>query len=492
MASRYPKKGKGSQWTTRELESIKKEWAGDTVNDGGGLSGEVRYSDTNGVTIRFRYAFKWEGKIRWHYCGLYPVDAISNIRKERDRARALLADGVNPTQARQAERIEQQEAIAETLARAEQERTDNLAVADLFAAWIRDGVARKDGNAALVASFERDVLPAIGNTPVRELSERDLLELLRKVKARGSKTNAQRGMNRTIDVLSKDIGQMLRWAERRQPWRLLMAENGNPADLLDVSQLIDDDYQTERDRVLSAEEIRELWQRFEQLEADYKALPAGQKAGADRPVSETVQCAIWICLSTLCRIGETLQARWEHIDLDAGTWHIPAANTKGHKGKRKSHDVTLSRFAVEQFRRLHSITGHTPFCFPNRKEQGHICLKTVSKRVGDRQVMFKLRSKPLAGRRHDNSLVLASGKRGEWTPHDMRRTGASLMQALGISLDVIDRCQNHVLAGSKVRRAYLHHDYQQEMADAWHRLGERLQIIIHNSNVVSLAGRREA
>lgn len=51
---------------------------------------------------------------------------------------------------------------------------------------------------------------------------------------------------------------------------------------------------------------------------------------------------------------------------------------------------------------------------------------------------------------------------GEWTPHDLRRTGAAMMQAWGISLDVIDRCQNRVLAGSRVRRHYLHNDYAEE------------------------------
>jgi hypothetical protein len=33
-----------------------------------------------------------------------------------------------------------------------------------------------------------------------------------------------------------------------------------------------------------------------------------------------------------------------------------------------------------------------------------------------------------------------------------------MMQALGLSLDVIVRYQNHVLAGSRIRRHDLHHD----------------------------------
>ena len=63
--------------------------------------------------------------------------------------------------------------------------------------------------------------------------------------------------------------------------------------------------------------------------------------------------------------------------------------------------------------------------------------------------------KPLKNRRNDDTLVLSKGENGEWTPHDLRRTAATMMQALGVSLDVIDRCQNHVMPGSKVRSSLL-------------------------------------
>jgi len=56
----------------------------------------------------------------------------------------------------------------------------------------------------------------------------------------------------------------------------------------------------------------------------------------------------------------------------------------------------------------------------------------------------------------------------------MRRTGATLMQQLRIQPDLIDRCQNHYLGGSLVRRSYQQHDYAEEMRDAWSKLGTRL------------------
>lgn len=73
---------------------------------------------------------------------------------------------------------------------------------------------------------------------------------------------------------------------------------------------------------------------------------------------------------------------------------------------------------------------------------------------------------------------MSAGANGGGTPDDLRRTGATMMQALGSSLDVIDRCQNHVLAGSKVRRACMHHSYADEKRDVWQRLGPRLEVIL--------------
>ena len=112
-------------------------------------------------------------------------------------------------------------------------------------------------------------------------------------------------------------------------------------------------------------------------------------------------------------------------------------------------------------------------------------MKSVSKQVGDRQLQFKNR-KPLAHRKNDDSLVLADGKNGEWTPHDLRRTASTMMQAMHISPDVIDRCQNHVLPGSKVRRHYLHHDFAEEKREAWQLLGQRIDAILTANNVLLL------
>ncbi len=62
-----------------------------------------------------------------------------------------------------------------------------------------------------------------------------------------------------------------------------------------------------------------------------------------------------------------------------------------------------------------------------------------------------------------------------------------MMQALGVSLDVIDKCQNHIIAGSKVRRHYLHYDYAKEKREAWNRLGQKIERILSDGSITSSA-----
>ena len=67
----------------------------------------------------------------------------------------------------------------------------------------------------------------------------------------------------------------------------------------------------------------------------------------------------------------------------------------------------------------------------------------------------------------------------------MQAAGATLMQKLKVSREVVNLCQNHVI-GSKVDRVYLLDDYADEKHEAWDKLGDRLEAILSTSNVVSL------
>ncbi len=460
--------------TFRFLASLTPENRGETIREEGNLRGRVQVRADGAVAVSFYYRYRFGGKLKEFSCGTWPSDSLAQIRSNRDAARAGLKEGIDPGTQKRLIKQERQGAMKASLDEMARQRAENLVVGDLFEVWLRDGVRRADGNAELIRSFKADLLPFIGMQPIKELTEHDIRAVLRAIGARGT--------NRAAVVMRNNLTQMFAWARKRQPWRKLLVE-GDPMDLIEIEKIVSPEYDldNQRDRVLSADEIRELHCIFRQMHERYES--AIDKRVIAQPIEATTECAIWIMLSTMCRVGELSMTRWEHVNLDAGEWLIPKENTKG---KQSSLNVFLSPFALIQFRALHELTGHTEWCFPARNKPGHVDVKSISKQVGDRQARFKkgrdgTPRKPMANRCHENTLVLACGAHGAWTPHDLRRTGATLMQSLGVSLEAIDRCQNHVLPGSKVRRHYLHHDYAIEKRHAWRILGDHLSFILHGT-----------
>ena len=468
--TRYPKSGKGNKWTVVELKAIPPQWRGDTISDGEGLSGEVRVTSNNAVSIRFKYAFRWENKIAWYSCGTYPINEMANIRSERDDARNLIKLGIDPRLHKKAAKIEAQTAVEATIQAEMQKRTEALTLTDLYDVWIKDGVSRSDDNKYITQSFNKHLLSKLGGIEVRHLSEHHLRDIYRAI--------INTGKTATAVELSKDVSQMIRWAEKRKPWRALLVD-GNPSELVEIEKLLPKGYTKERTRQLSIDEIRKLKNVFDQTAENYANAPS--KYGTERPLKKEVQIAIWLCLSTICRIGELLKTEWKHVNFEDRTWFIPAANTKGERGRKRDHIVYLSDFSLNQFKQLHELTGDSEWAFPARYKSGHVCIKSASKQIGDRQTKFKQRTKKLACRVENNSLVLGET---EWTPHDLRRTGATQMQRLKIHRDVINLCQNHKI-GSKVDQVYLLDDYVDEKREAWQKLGHWIEAILKASNLVA-------
>ena len=188
----------------------------------------------------------------------------------------------------------------------------------------------------------------------------------------------------------------------------------------------------ERDRVLSEAELILLFQK----------LPRASLA-------TNSQLALLIFLATAVRVGEILSARWEHVDFERQ--RLTLLDTKN--GKR--HEIWLSDFALSQLKSLHENTGLTPWLFPSTKTKigqadfaNHVCVKSVTKQVGDRQRPDKA---PMTGRsKAVDALVMPGGK---WTPHDLRRTAATTMAELGALPDVIEKCLNHTEV-VKIKRIY--------------------------------------
>lgn len=316
--TRYPKGSKNGKWTPKELDHILTGWEGEKLAESPGLVGSVRIVSDGSATIDFRYSMKWKGKSAWYYCGSYPNISISEIRDRRDAAKKSLKEGVDPRVKSAAVRIQKREEAQAVLDREALRVANALTVKDMFDDWLElKGVSRKDANKSIRQAFEKHIFPFIGNIEVRLLADRDLTKIYQKLVSDGKAT--------TAFELSKDVKQMLKWAEKRKPYRQLMIE-GNPADLVDIWNILPSGFTKIRERVLPIEQLVVLRKRFIELEENYRN--AAKKYGTVRPIKKEVEIALWLNLGCLTRIGETLKAEWRHISFDNRTWFIPKENTK--------------------------------------------------------------------------------------------------------------------------------------------------------------------
>lgn len=430
--------------TVKELQAIGTERAGEKIRDEGGLVGVIR-ARTEGVSVKFDWRYRFGGKVRTTTCGTWPKDSLADIRAERDRLRRMLEEGRDPAEEKQAQRLKQKADQAEAIAR-EKLRIANLeaqaarmTVKGLFERWERLELAgRKDKGAEVRRCFEKDVFPELGDVAAADVTRPMIANALDKV--------AQRGARIVARNLLGDLRQMYGFGIVRG-----LVEH-DP-----TSHMKRDDFgrKVERDRVLSDTEVKELARK----------LPLAD-------MWDSSQGAIWIMLSTCCRVGEISQARIADVDLKTGEWRIPPDNSKNGK----AHTIHLSEFAKGHFRtlieRAQRLKKECPWVFPAKNGEGHVDVKSLAKQIGDRQRGAE--EKPMKGRTPlVEALVLPGGK---WTPHDLRRTGATLMGRLGVRPDVIEKCLNHV-EQNRLVRIYQRQELREEQREAWRLLGERLELL---------------
>lgn len=436
--------------TVADLEALTPADVGRRLSDEHSLYGLVK-PKAGGVAVLFRWRYRFDGKLHDYTCGTWPTRELAKIRRARKDAEAMLAEGNDPSEARRIGRLtrkaEQAEAGAQAKKRiAEAEALQaRITVADLFERWATvELIRRKDKGREIRRMFEKDVLPVIGALAVEDVRKGHITAVTDALLARG--------VARMAKLIFSLIRQMFRFAVDRDiieadPTAAIRKKNIGGKD-------------TERDRWLKDDEIRVL----------HRQMPSAQ-------LLKTTEAAIWITLATACRIGELLQAEWKHVRPDVREWFIPAANSKNGN----AHTVYLSDFAIRHFEALQAINGASKWCFPNRDSSDHVCVKTVTKQIGDRQ---RGDLAPMSRRSPQTNALALHG--GRWTPHDLRRTAATTMTALKVLPEVAERCLNHV-EPNRIKRTYLWHGYEAEMREAWRLLGERLNLLTRDDadNVIT-------
>jgi integrase len=418
--------------TVKKIDNTKPKDQPFKITDGDGLQLRIAADGTKTWLVRYML----DGRERQYrlpeiYGDGKGMLGLKQAREQSVLIRSMARQGIDIQVKLETERkaaLKQQEIEAEK----------SKTLIDLFEEWVKT-VNRKDEGKDLRRTFTSDVFPIASRLNLSDVQPEHIETMLRKV--------VDRGANRVAVLLFADLKQMFRWGSQRRVWRNLFED---PTSEVALKSILPKTYTgEERTRTLSDSEILDLANK----------LPASG-------LTPKSQIAIWLMLSTCTRVGELIKTRWEEIDFETGIWVIPKENAKNGK----QHTVFLSDFAKNKFEQLQHLSTSETWCFPDKNNASHLCIKSISKQIHDRQLAAR-GQKPLKNRsKRSDALILCNG---EWTPHDLRRTGATLMQSLKIDPMVIERVLNHV-EQNKLRRTYQTFDYFEMKKDAWYKLGQQL------------------
>lgn len=376
--------------------------------DGSGLYLLVRPDGKKWWRLDYTHA----GKRKTLSLGIYPNTGLALARRKADAARALLAEGIDPSEARKEEKDQQSEARE-----IERRLAEGIPLADSFEAVAREwfdkfspGWVAGHGD-KIIRRLERDIFPWLGARPIAELKAPELLSALRRIEDRGAIETAHRAL--------QNCGQVFRYAIATG-----RAERDISADLRGALVPVS---KTHLPAITDPKAIGGLLRSIDGYAGFF-----------------VTKCALRLAPLVFVRPGELRKAEWSELDLDNAEWTIPAERMK----MRQPHLVPLSRQAVEILRELHAVTGRGQYVFPGARTNG----------------------RPMS----DNAVLAALRRMGipkdEMTGHGFRAMARTVLdEVLGFRPDWIEHQLAHAVRDPN-GRAYnrtAHLTKRREMMQAW-------------------------
>lgn len=283
--------------------------------DGGGLYLEI--APSGGKWWRLKYRFG--GKEKRYSLGVYPEVTLATARKKRDEAREKLAAGIDPGEAKKAEK-----------------RASLLAAAHSFEVvargWMdeRKTTVEPAQHVKTLARMENDVFPWLGKRPIAEIDAPEILVVLKRVDGRGARFTAHR--------IRSEISRVFRYGIKEGHCK------ADPArDLVDA---IPPAQTTHFASITEPEKVGEMLRAFDGFTGTFPVL-----------------CALKLAPMLFVRPGELRKAEWAQFDLDKGEWRYFVNKTK------TDHLVPLAAQAVAILRELHALTGEGVYVFPGARDR---------------------------------------------------------------------------------------------------------------------------
>lgn len=201
-----------------------------------------------------------------------------------------------------------------------------------------------------------------------------------------------------------------------------------------------------RDRVLDDEELKLVWRA-----ADNLGPPFG--------------LVVQLLILTGQRRGEVVNMEWGEINIEKRLWSLPRERVKNDR----AHDVPLAPQVFDVLRHVPRISGRFIFSINGENPINGF------------------------GKNKDRLDALLPSDMAAWIIHDLRRSVASGMAKLGVSLPVIEKILNHVSGSfSGIVAVYQRHDFADEKRKALEAWANHVAAVVADNpaKVVSLRGPR--
>jgi integrase len=354
---------------------------------------EVGDAGCRGLSIRctaagvktWSYAYKLNGKMRRITLGEYPSMGLGEARTQADGLRKQRSLGKDPRALQDAERAAQAQ--------------KTFTFAELCDLYIEHVKASGKISWKTDEGYLKRPKAKFGKRPAVSITKRELVDFFQAI-ALTSKSSA----NRTQST----VRTMWGWAADRDhiPMNFL-------AGIKKVGGK-----EAEKDRVLTADELRAFLAALDDIEVE---------------ATETVRMALKGILLTAQRPGEVagmMLSELHDLDGTAPHWIIPRLRTKN---KKTEHTVPLSPAAVRLI--LEALEAS----------------KEYAKGKNDRPVFASRFEGVTTLARHSLSQAVRrivddkknKTKLAKFTPHDLRRTAATLAQSLRVPRDYVKALLNH-------------------------------------------------
>lgn len=290
----------------------------------------------------WRLKYRLNGKEKLLALGAYPDVPLKRAREKRDEARRLIADGIDPSAQKKAER---------------------QASADTFSALAKEylQVKRSSLNPKTIAKAQwllDDWLnPSIGSIHVKKLRAAEVLAVCRRLEAKGKYESAHRARALASRVMRYGV------ATGR-------CEHDPCAYLRGALKPVK---VTNRAAITEPAKLGELLRAID----GYQGQPS-------------TAYALKILPYLFVRPGELRAAEWREFDLesDEPLWRIPAGRMK----MKEQHVVPLARQVVVLLKQLQPITGDGPLLFPS--------LRSSKRPISDNTLNAALRRLGYSGDEH--------------------------------------------------------------------------------------------